>query len=87
MPTINEWISDRREMKEIDRDNKRLRKQFKKNHHYDEDRQQWVRNVDGAIFRAGVDGETYYIAPAAKLAPRAGARSGRLVGGVRKDQT
>jgi hypothetical protein len=65
MPTIDEWISDRREIKELDRDNKRLRAAFNKNHHYDERHQRWVRNVDGAIFSVGLDGETYYIAPSA----------------------
>jgi hypothetical protein len=55
-------ISDRREMKEIDRDNKRIRKKFENDHHYDKDRQQWIRNADDAIFRVGVDGETYYVA-------------------------
>jgi hypothetical protein len=56
VPTIDEWISDRRENKDIDRQNK----EFEKSHHYDERQQRWVRNVDGAILCDGGDGETYY---------------------------
>lgn len=56
MPTIDEWISDRRENEEIDRRNR----EFEKSHHYDEGRQCWVRNVDGAILCADGDGGTYY---------------------------
>jgi nitrogen fixation-related uncharacterized protein len=42
--TFDEWSSDRREMKEIDRHNK----EFNKHHHYNERLQRWVRNSDGA---------------------------------------
>ena len=56
MPTIDEWISDRRENKEMDRQSR----EFQKSHHYDELQQRWVRNVDGAILFAGADGEAHY---------------------------
>jgi hypothetical protein len=42
--SLREWLSDRREFKEIDR----LDEEFKKRHHYDDRRQRWVRNEDGA---------------------------------------
>lgn len=43
--TIEEWLSDRREFKEIDRQNE----EFKKTHHFDDRYQRWVRTVDGAV--------------------------------------
>jgi hypothetical protein len=41
---IEERLQARRENKEADRH----REEFNKHHHYDDDRQRWVRNVDGA---------------------------------------
>jgi hypothetical protein len=43
--TIGEWLSDRREFEEIDRQDQ----EFNKTHHYDDLDQRWVRNVDGAV--------------------------------------
>jgi hypothetical protein len=42
--SLDEWLSGRREFKEMDRQNE----EFNKHHHYDDNRQRWVRNVDGA---------------------------------------
>jgi hypothetical protein len=42
--TFDEWSSDRRDSKEFDRKNA----EFKKYHTYNERRQLWTRNVDGA---------------------------------------
>jgi hypothetical protein len=42
--SFEEWSSDRRASKESDRQDK----EFTKHHHYDDRRQRWVRNIDGA---------------------------------------
>jgi len=43
--SVDEWLQGRRDRKQTDRD---LEK-FNKSHHYDDRRQRWVRNEDGAV--------------------------------------
>jgi hypothetical protein len=57
-PALDEFFpSDRRELKEIDRKSKKI----KKAHHYDEKYQCQIRTADGAVMCQDTDGDPYYM--------------------------